>query len=97
MYEIHTILSLNSFISNSWVLDTNYDFYICKSLQELQKIKSLKKGDFKLYEAEGESIQAEAVGTKILKLPYEKILELTSCYYMPKIIRNIISIPLLLK
>ena len=97
MYEIHTILSLNSFISNSWVLDTDCGFHICKSLQGLQKIKSLKKGDFKLYGAGGESIQAEAVGTNILKLPYGKILELTNCYYMPKIIRNIISIPLLLK
>ena len=97
MYEIHTILSLNSSISNSWVLDTDCGFHIYKSLQGLQKIKSLKKGDFKLYGVGGESIQAEAVGTKILKLPYGKKLELTNYYYMPKIIRNIISIPLLLK
>ena len=63
----------------------------------LQKIKSLKKDDFKLYGAGGKSFQAEAIGTNILKLPYGKILELTNCYYIPKIIRNIISIPLLLK
>ena len=35
MYEIHTILSLNSSISNSWVLDTACGFHICKSLQGL--------------------------------------------------------------
>ena len=43
MYEIHIILSLNSSISNSWVLDTVCGFHICKSLQGLQKIRSLKK------------------------------------------------------
>ena len=32
-----------------------------------------------------------------MKLPSEKILELENCYYMPKIIRNIVSIPLLTK
>ena len=97
MYEIHTILSLNSSISNSWVLDTACGFHICKSLQGLQKIRSLRKGDFELYGAGGDSIQAEAVGTYILKFPSGKILELTNCYYMPKIIRNIVSVPLLIK
>ena len=57
----------------------------------------LKKGDFELYGARGESIQVEAIGTYMLKLPYEKILELENCYYMPKIIKNIISILLLLQ
>ena len=97
MSEIHTILSLNSSISNSWVLDTACGFHICKSLQGLQKIRSLRKGDFELYGAGGDSIQAEAVGTYILKFPSRKILELTNCYYMPKIIRNIVSVPLLIK
>ena len=57
----------------------------------------LKKGDFELYGAGGESIQAETVGTYMLKLPSGKILELENCYYMPKIIRNIISVSLLLQ
>ena len=57
----------------------------------------LKKGDFELYGARGESIQVEAIGTYMLKLPSRKILELKNCYYMPKIIRNIISISLLLQ
>ena len=33
----------------------------------------------------------------MLDLPSNKILKLKDCYYMPKVIRNIISIPLLLK
>ena len=57
----------------------------------------MKEGDFNLYGAGGDIIQAEAVGTYILKLPSGKVLELDNCYYMPKIIRNIVSIPLLLK
>ena len=97
MYKIHTILTLNSSISNTWVLDTACGYHICKSLQGLHKIKVLMEGDFNLYGAGGETIQAEAIGTYILKLPSGKILELDNCYYMPKIIRNIISIPLLLK
>ena len=35
--------------------------------------------------------------TYILDLPSNKILELKDCYYMLKVIKNIISIPLLLK
>ena len=35
MYEIHTILSLSSFNSNSWVLDTAYDSHIYKLLYGL--------------------------------------------------------------
>ena len=57
----------------------------------------LKKGDFDLYGTGGESIQAEAVETYMLKLPSGKILELENYYYMPKIIRNIISVSLLLQ
>ena len=57
----------------------------------------LKKDDFELYDAGRESIQAEAVGTYTLKLPSENILELENCYYMPKIIKNIISVSLLLQ
>ena len=96
MYKIHTILSLSSSNSDSWILDTACGSQIYKSLQGLQNIRVLKKGDFKLYGVRGESIQVETIGTYILKLPSEKILELENYYYMPKIIRNIISIPLLL-
>lgn len=97
MFMLHANLSLSSSNSNSWVLDTGCGFHICKSFHGLQKIKILKKGDFELYGAGGESIQAEAVGTYNLELPSGKLLQLEDCYYMPKIIRNVIFIPLLLK
>ena len=57
----------------------------------------MKKGDFKLYSAGREFLQVEAIGTYLLKLPSSKILELEDSYFIPKIIRNIISISLLLK
>ena len=86
-----------------WLACKTYSFHtacgshLCKSLQDLQKIRNLNKGDFELFSASGESIQVEAVGTKVLKLPSKKILKLKTCYYIPNIIINIISIPLLLK
>ena len=50
------------------ILDIACGSYICKSLQGLQKIKSLNKGDFELYGMNGQPIQTEAVGTYILLL-----------------------------
>ena len=35
IYEIHAIMSLDSFISNTWVLDTACGHHTCKSLQGL--------------------------------------------------------------
>lgn len=57
----------------------------------------MNKGDFELFNASGESIQIESIRTFLLKLPLDKVLELIDCYNMLKIIRNIISIPLLLE
>ena len=66
-------------------------------LQGLQEIRNLNKCDFELVDASGESIQAEAIGTRVLKLSSKKILKLKTYYYILNIDRNIISVPLLLK
>ena len=50
-----------------------------------------------LFDASGKSIQIKAVGTTVLKLPSDKVLELMDYYYIPNIVRNIISIPMLLE
>ena len=71
--------------------------HLCKSLQGLQKIKSLNKDDFELFDASRESIQAEVIGIRDLKLSSDKILKLKTCYYIPNIVKNIISIPLLME
>ena len=96
MYKIHKILLLSSPNSNSWVLDTVCGSHVCKLLQGLQNLGILKKGDFKLYGTGGESIQAKVMGTYMLMLSFGKILELENYYYIPKIIKNIIFVPLLL-
>ena len=48
-----------------------------------------ERGDLELYGASGEFISTETVGTYMLDLPSDKILELKDCYYISKIIRNI--------
>ena len=78
-------------------MDTACGHHICKSLHGPHYIRVLIEEDFELYGAGGESIQAEAIGTYILKLSSGKILEFKDYYYMPKIIRNIVLIPLLIK
>jgi len=80
---IQTNLSLSTSASDSWVLDIACGSHICKSLQGLHIIRSLKKGDFELHGVSGEAIQAEAMGTYFLLLPYGKILELKDCYFVP--------------
>ena len=88
---------MSSLDSNTWILDTVCGSHICNSLQQLQNIKGLKRGDLEFYDASGESISIVVVGTCMLDLLSDKILELKDSYYMLKIIKNIISIPLLLK
>ena len=97
LYMIHTNFSLSDSAFDSWVLDIICGSHLCKSLQGLQRIQSLNKGDFELFNASGESIHAEAVETYLLKLSSSKILELEDCCYMSRLIRNIISIFLLLQ
>ena len=49
------------------------------------------------YIAQVESLLAQRLGTYMLDLPSCKTLVLKDYYYIPKVIRNIISISLLLK
>ena len=57
----------------------------------------MKKGNLELYGASRETIYAEAIGTYMMLFPLGKILKLKDCYYISNIVRNIISIPLLLE
>ena len=92
---IQIYFSLSGSDSDTWVLDTAYGSYIYNLLQQLQNIKGLKRGNLELYGASGESISTETMKTYMLDLPSGKTLKLKGYYYMPKVIRNIISIPLL--
>lgn len=83
---------------NFWFLDIRYCLWFSYMQIIARTVENREnKDDFELFSTSGEFIQAEAVGTYLLKLPSKKFLELVDCYYIPKIIKNIISIPLLLE
>ena len=70
LYMIQTNLSLSTLILDSWILDTACGSHLCNSLQDLQEIKSLNKGDFELLGASRESIQARAVEIKNFEVAF---------------------------
>ena len=87
MIEINT-----AFENNTWVLDTGCGSHICTKMQGLKSSKRLGKGDMDLRVGNGAKVAALAVGTYHLPLPSGLILELTNCYYVPVLLKNIISV-----
>ena len=80
----------------SWILDTGCGNHICNHLQGFTRSRSLERGDMDLRVGERSIIGAEAVGTYSLSLPSGMVLELKDCYYVPRLIKNIISYDLLI-
>ena len=81
--------------STSWVFDTGCVSHITSNVQGLRKSRTLAKGEVELRVGNGARVVAVVVGTYSLPLPSGLILELNNCYYVPAIIKNIISIPVL--
>ncbi|KAL0284849.1 UNVERIFIED_CONTAM: hypothetical protein Sangu_2806100 [Sesamum angustifolium] len=81
--------------SASWVLDTGCGARICNDLQVLQRSRKLNKYEVVLRLGDGKAIAAEAVGIINLVVSDRVRLELKDCYFVPSMIKNIISIPLL--
>src|SRR5581483_11006246 len=79
----------------SWVLDTGSGNHICNHLQGFKRRETLRKDRSNLRVGEGTMLIAEAVGSYSLSLPSGLVLELENCYYVPKMIKNIISFDLL--
>ncbi|KAJ9539041.1 hypothetical protein OSB04_031774 [Centaurea solstitialis] len=79
----------------SWVLDTGSGNHICNHLQGFNRRETLKKDRSNLRVGEGTMLVAEAVGSYSLSLPSGLVLELENCYYVPKMIKNVISFDLL--
>lgn len=86
------VIEVNLSTSTSWVLDTGCGSHICINVQELQRSRTLAKGEIDLRVGNGARVAALAVGTYHLSLPSGLILELENCFYVPAICRNIISI-----
>ncbi|KAL0462479.1 UNVERIFIED_CONTAM: hypothetical protein Slati_0135500 [Sesamum latifolium] len=81
--------------SASCVLDTGCGAHICNDLQVLQRSRKLSKDEVVLRLGDGKAVAAEAVGTINLVISDHVRLELKDCYFVPSMIKNIISIPLL--
>ncbi|KAJ9539151.1 hypothetical protein OSB04_031884 [Centaurea solstitialis] len=69
--------------------------HICNHLQRFNRRQTLRKDHSNLRVGEGTMLVAEAVGSYSLSLPSGLVLELETCYYVPKMIKNILSFDLL--
>ncbi|KAJ9544159.1 hypothetical protein OSB04_023866 [Centaurea solstitialis] len=79
----------------SWVIDTGSGKHICNHLQGFTRRKTLRKDRSNLRVGEGTPLIAEAVGSYSLSLPSGLVLELDNCYYIPNMIKNVLSFDLL--
>ncbi|KAJ9566454.1 hypothetical protein OSB04_002420 [Centaurea solstitialis] len=79
----------------SWVIDTGSGNHICNHLQGFTRRETLRKDRSNLRVGEGTPLIAEAVGSYSLSLPSGLVLELENCYYVPKMIKNVMSFDLL--
>ncbi|KAJ9566733.1 hypothetical protein OSB04_002699 [Centaurea solstitialis] len=79
----------------SWVINTGSGNHICNHLQGFTRRKTLRKDRSNLRVGEGTPLIAEAVGSYSLSLPSGLVLELDNCYYIPNMIKNVLSFDLL--
>ncbi|KAJ9560030.1 hypothetical protein OSB04_005190 [Centaurea solstitialis] len=79
----------------SWVIDTGSGNHICNHLQGYTRRQTLRKDRSNLRVGEGTPLIAEAVGSYSLSLPWGLVLELDNCYYIPNMIKNVLSFDLL--
>ncbi|KAJ9556254.1 hypothetical protein OSB04_010868 [Centaurea solstitialis] len=79
----------------SWVIYTGSGNHICNHLQGFTRRKTLRKDRSNLRVGEGTPLIAEAVGSYSLSLPSGLVLELDNCYYIPNMIKNVLSFDLL--
>ncbi|KAJ9541893.1 hypothetical protein OSB04_028399 [Centaurea solstitialis] len=91
------IFMINCLITSyeSWVIDTGSGNHICNHLQGFTRRKTLRKDRSNLRVGEGTPLIAEAVGSYSLSLPSGLVLELDNCYYIPNMIKNVLSFDLL--
>ncbi|KAL0386324.1 UNVERIFIED_CONTAM: Retrovirus-related Pol polyprotein from transposon RE2, partial [Sesamum radiatum] len=81
--------------SASWVLDTGCGAHICNDLQVLQRSRKLSKDEMILRLGDGKAVAAEAVGSLRLVVSSHIRIDLKDVYFVPSIVKNIISIPML--
>ncbi|KAL0287596.1 UNVERIFIED_CONTAM: hypothetical protein Sradi_7120300 [Sesamum radiatum] len=90
VFEINMISN-----SASWVLDTGCGAHICNDLQVLQRSRKLSKDEMILRLGDGKAVAAKAVGSLSLVVSNHVRIELKDCYYVPSMVKNVISISML--
>ena len=93
MFMIEVNMSLNQI--STWVLDTACGSHICNLLQGLSRSRTLEEEEVILLMGNGARVAAEYVKSFHLHMPTGKTIVLNNCYFVPLIVRNIISIPML--
>ena len=82
---------------NSWVFDTGSVAHICNLMQGLTKSRSVGRGEVDFRIGNNARVVAVAVGTMQLHLLSGFVLELSNCYFVPSLSRNILSPSCLMK
>ena len=77
------------------IFDSGCGTHICTDVQDLRISRRLTSGEIDLLVGNGAPVAVLAVGTFISELPSGHVLELTYCYYVPSLTRNIISVSML--
>ncbi|KAL0292218.1 UNVERIFIED_CONTAM: Retrovirus-related Pol polyprotein from transposon TNT 1-94 [Sesamum angustifolium] len=92
MFVVEIIRVANS---ASWVLDIDCSAHICNDLQVMARSRRLSKGEVDLRLGNGKRVAIEVVRLVHLVVSDHVRIDLKECYYVPRMIQNIISIPIL--
>ena len=75
---------------SSWLFDIGYGTHICIDLQGLKNSRTLMKGEMDLGVGNRARVAALAMRTYYLTLPSGLVLQLSNCYFVPTMSKNII-------
>ena len=89
-FMIETYSSSTSY--STWVLNTGCESHICINMQTISNHRRLGRDKVILQMGNGAKVAALAVGSCSLSLPTGLVIELSNCYYVPSIRKNIIFV-----
>ena len=75
-----------------WVLDTECRSHICINMQVIRNNRRLGRDEVVLQIRNGAKVAVLAIEFCSLSFPTGLVIELSNCYYVPSIRKNIISI-----
>ena len=96
LYVHETYCSMTVF-STSWILDSGASAHICCMNQDLMRERKLYNDEVKIRVGSGQSFTATAIGSTSLFLNSGHVLLLDNVLVLPNGLKNIVSIPILVK